>query len=501
MINKTLGGRYRVGRTIGRGGMGLVLEADDATLGRKVALKMLKEEIAEDPTTIERFRREARIAASLSHPGIAHVYDFAEEDGESFIVMELLDGKDLHQVIQEEGKIIPERAAEIAARVAEALDHAHTRGAVHRDVKPGNIFITASGDVKVTDFGIAQAAGSAPLTMTGSFLGTPTYLAPEQINGGKAGPESDVYSLGCVLFEMVTGRPPYEAEGALGTAMAHTNSPVPSASELEPDVGPELDKVIRRALQKDPAHRFGSAGQMADALAKVPGVAPAAGTATIKIDSAPPPTLVAGASPVTAESKKPTRADEVVLPIAGPTPKRPLMIVGALIVLLAVLALTVRSCASTKGGSGGPGQATVALPNMAGKPLPEAKAELERLGFAPVEAGSERSELAAGTVVRQDPAPGNFPKGQKVSLIVSNGEGVKIPALVGLKREDAEKLLSESDLKMEIAGVEDRGEEGTILSQDPPEGTVVAKESTVRVTVSQQQGEGKGGGKGKGDDD
>jgi serine/threonine protein kinase len=268
-------GRYRLGETIGAGGMGEVLLGHDEVLDRPVAIKLLRKELASDPASLERFRREARIAASLSHPGIASVFDFVEEgDGCPLMVMELLVGRDLHTILSREGPLDPKLAAAVAAQAAEALEHAHQAGAVHRDVKPGNIFITSSGAVKVTDFGIASAASGTARpagTPSGKLLGTLHYLSPEQVRGEEATPASDLYSLGCVLFEMLTGRPPFEGEDDLAAATARLGATPPDPRKLNPRVPKALAEVVRQALAEDPRDRFSSAGAMARALRRESG--------------------------------------------------------------------------------------------------------------------------------------------------------------------------------------------------------------------------------------
>ncbi|MGH2769876.1 MAG: serine/threonine-protein kinase, partial [Actinomycetota bacterium] len=265
-------GRYRLGEIIGAGGMGEVLHGHDEVLDRPVAIKLLRKELASDPGSLERFRREARIAASLSHPGIASVFDFVEEgDGRPLMVMELLVGRDLHTILSREGPLDPKTAGAVAAQVAEGLDHAHRAGAIHRDVKPGNIFLTSSGGVKVTDFGIASAAGGPGGVAAGKLIGTPHYLSPEQVRGEEATPASDLYSLGCVLFEMLTGRPPFEGENDLSAATARLGAKPPSPRAINPRVSKALAEVVDQALAEDPQDRFPSAGVMAEAIRRASG--------------------------------------------------------------------------------------------------------------------------------------------------------------------------------------------------------------------------------------
>lgn len=263
---RVLSDRYRLKERIAAGAMGTVYLAVDERLHRQVALKLLKDDLAKDPKFIERFRREARSAAALSHPNIAGVFDYGEDDDCSYIVMELAGGSDLARVIREEGPLAPERSARIAGQIAAALAHAHAMGVVHRDIKPANVLVDTSGNIKVTDFGIARATGDSTLTATGSVLGTAHYLSPEQASGAPVGPPSDVYSLGIVLYEMLTGAVPFTGDSAISVAMRHINEDVPAPSALHPGVPVHLDEVVARATRKEPEERFGGAAEMATAL-------------------------------------------------------------------------------------------------------------------------------------------------------------------------------------------------------------------------------------------
>ncbi|HEV3475124.1 MAG TPA: protein kinase [Actinomycetota bacterium] len=264
MTQRILNDRYRVEGVLGEGGMSSVWRGVDTVLGRPVAIKVLRPRRGDD-SFVARFRREAQAAAALNHPNIVSVYDTGSDDGVQYIVMELVEGETLADLLRREGRLPPQRAAEIGAAIAQALHAAHGAGLVHRDVKPGNVMVTPAGEVKVMDFGIARAAADDTLTQTGTVVGTAAYLAPEQARGGKADPRSDAYALGCVLYEMVTGTPPFTGDSAVQVAYQHVNEEPRSPSEIVP-VPADLEAVIMRALAKDPDQRFPSAKAMLNAL-------------------------------------------------------------------------------------------------------------------------------------------------------------------------------------------------------------------------------------------
>jgi serine/threonine protein kinase len=264
-----LGDRYRLGERLAEGGMGSVYRAVDESLGRQVAVKVLRRELADEPAFLERFRREARAAAALSHPGVAGVYDYGELGGQPFIVMELVEGETLAERIAARGRLPWTEAFGLGEQVARALAAAHAHRLVHRDVKPGNILIGPGERAKVTDFGIAKAAAAATLTRTGMVLGSANYVAPEQAKDDDVGPAADQYSLGCVLFEAVTGRTPYAGKNPVAIATQHVSAPVPDPRRLQPGLPVPAARLIRQALAKEPGDRFASATAMADALAAV----------------------------------------------------------------------------------------------------------------------------------------------------------------------------------------------------------------------------------------
>ncbi len=272
MQHKTIAGRYDVESRIGSGGMGTVWRGKDRLLERPVAIKLLHDGLAADASFAERFRREARAAAKLSHPNVAAVYDTGDEEGDGvpFIVMEYVDGNSLSAIIKERGPLPVEDTVRIGRSILAALAHAHARGLVHRDMKPGNVLCEAStGEAKVVDFGIAKGLeDTGGLTRTSGLIGTAAYLSPEQVSGKSATPASDVYAVGCLLYACLTGEPPFGGDTAVAVAMKHIQEPVPPLRAQRPDVPPELEAVVMRALAKDPDKRFSSALSMDSALAK-----------------------------------------------------------------------------------------------------------------------------------------------------------------------------------------------------------------------------------------
>lgn len=355
-VGVTLSDRYRLQRLIATGGMGQVWEALDARLGRQVAIKVLKAEFSSDPEFVERFRAEARIVAMLNHPGIASVYDYGETELEdartAYLVMEMVTGEPLNSVLKRTGRLSLRHSLDMLEQTGRALQVAHTAGLVHRDVKPGNILITPTGQVKLTDFGIAKAVDAAPVTQTGMVMGTAQYIAPEQALGRDATPASDVYSLGVVGYESVAGRRPFIGEGALTVAMKHIKEqPAP----LPADIPPNVRELIEISLLKEPGQRYRTGGSFADAVAAVragrrpprPNHAPSIGRAT---PAAIPSTAQTRAVPD--YGRPPTASVRATRPPTGshrtPPPKRTFSpgqrallwaagVLGALAIIIAIL--------------------------------------------------------------------------------------------------------------------------------------------------------------------
>jgi hypothetical protein len=311
---RVLGGRYRLDRELARGGMAAVWIAEDPLLSRRVAVKLLLPQLAADDALRTRFRNEAVAAAKLTHPGIVATYDTGDDNGLAYIVMELVEGRTLRRIIDERKKLAVPEAVDITSQVADALDHAHRQGLVHRDVKPANVLVQSDGRVKVTDFGIAKAAGGDDLTRTGTVVGTARYLAPEQVNGATVDGRADVYALGLLLYEMLAGKPPFGGDTDMATAVARlTNSPEP-VSAARPEISRSLEDAVARSLARDPEYRYQSAKEFKHALSGGPDTARAGPLADATAPhrtaspSAAPPTRVAPSPPPPRPAAAPGRA-------------------------------------------------------------------------------------------------------------------------------------------------------------------------------------------------
>ncbi len=443
--------RYRVISRLGSGGMADVFLAEDQQLGRKIALKLLHHRFAQDPDFVERFRREAQAAAGLQHPNVVSVYDRGAYDGTYYIAMEYLPGRSLKQLIRQEAPIDPVRAIDITAQILKAARFAHRRGVIHRDLKPHNVIVDDSDHAKVTDFGIARA-GASDMTETGSIMGTAQYLSPEQAQGHAVSAGSDLYSVGVVLYELLTGRVPFDGEAAVTIALKHVSeSPVPPAA-INPGVPPELEQVVLWALSKNPADRPADADQFLAALdqAKAAIVAhssgqrtasmaalaavgvPVAGTAAAALVPRSAPVLPAVGMPGPIAVDTGVDALPPPAPAAPRPPRRRWPWVLVLVLLLAA-----------GGGAAAylltrPVQEVV--PTVVGEQLNLAQAQIQNAGLA-VSVIDVTNPKQAGTVVRQDPLGGAKAKqGSTVALTVSQGPGnATVPPVFGLTQSQAQR--------------------------------------------------------------
>ncbi|HYP23044.1 MAG TPA: Stk1 family PASTA domain-containing Ser/Thr kinase [Actinomycetota bacterium] len=456
--NRTYGGRYAVLEPVGSGGMAEVYRARDELLGRDVAVKVLSARLSSDKSFVERFRREAQSAANLNHPNVVSLYDYGADDGAYYIVMEYIEGKSLGDIVAESGALLPERAAEIASDVAAALERAHSSGLVHRDIKPTNIMVTNTGQTKVTDFGIARALGQSTeqtqMTQTGMVIGTAAYLSPEQAQGNPVDARSDVYSLGCVLYEMLTGRPPFAGDAPLAIAYKHVREdPVPP-STVNPDVPRELDAVTLKALSKNPGNRYTTAAEMREDLQRFLNGQKVLATPLMAAETAV-------AAPVSTGTQV-LRTTETEYAPPPPEPRRGVWYVLAALLILALFGLGAWLLANNFLGGGD----EVDVPNVVGLTEEDAVDRLERRGFE-VDVEERPSDKPEGDVFRQDPDRGEqAEEGSTVTIFVSTGpEAFEVPDLRGEELRDARRELKQADLTV-----------GTITrqpSEDVPPDTVL----------------------------
>jgi len=494
-------GRYQIVRHLARGGMAEVYLARDLLLDRPVALKVLFPEFATDRSFVERFRREARSAANLNHPNIVSIYDWGEEGGTYFIVMEYVDGLTLRDVVRRQGPLMASRAAEIGADIAAALHFAHVGGVVHRDVKPGNVLITAS-QVKVTDFGIARAGDPAEsLTQAGAVMGTATYFSPEQAQGHVVDPRTDVYSLGVVLYEMVAGRPPFTGENPVSIAYQHVREEAVPPSRHNPDVPPAFDAIVAKAMAKNRANRYSSAEELradlirfnlgqpvsaAAAAAPAPAGPAAAAPATAvmagtRAAPAPEPTLIQSGI----DSTRVVTPGDTMVQYADDRPRaRTSTYIVILVVLLAVLG-TLLFMVGRQLGVGGTEEVTV--PQLIGRNEADAERELRAAGLRAEKRQVEDEVNPLGQVTAQDPlANTRVRKGATVILSVSAGPPiVEVPDVRNRTAEAATEVLTGAGFRVVPNLVNsDTREPNTVIDQAPAAGTRQPRGSNITLTIS-----------------
>jgi eukaryotic-like serine/threonine-protein kinase len=486
---RLLGGRYELDGIVGRGGMAEVYRARDIRLDRVVAVKTLREDLARDQTFQARFRREAQSAASLNHPSIVAVYDTGEDNtGGShvpYIVMEYVDGRTLRDLLRDDRRLLPERALEITDGVLRALDYSHRNGIVHRDIKPGNVMLTRSGQVKVMDFGIARAVSDAQATMTqtAQVIGTAQYLSPEQARGERVDARSDLYSTGCLLYELLTGRPPFLGDSPVAIAYQHVReNPVPP-SRIDPEVPQWADAIVLRAMAKDPRDRYQSAAEMRQDIQRALQGMPVAGPRTSAYGA---PTQRVGAA--TAMAGVPTGAlpdyqygdqDDGYPPDHG---RRRLAmwlwIIGALIVLGVVGGVAY---AILGGGSGH------SVPQVDGQPLPAAEQAITKAGLTFKVVETPSATVAKNIVIKTDPPNGNtVPAGSQVQLFVSSGpKKIVVPDVKGMTAGAATSLLKSKGFQVsQQTDSASAKPAGTVVKQSPGPGKTETAGTLVTIYVS-----------------
>jgi len=476
---RTLADRYELVSHIARGGMADVYEARDTLLGRKVAVKVLHSQFSSDEAFVKRFRREAQAAANLSHPNIVSIYDWGEDGDTYFIVMELIEGRTLRDVLKSERQLLPRRASEIGAEVASALSVAHRAGLVHRDIKPGNILLAPDGTVRVTDFGIARAwDDSQELTRTGAVIGTATYFSPEQAQGLTADERSDLYSLGVVLYEMVSGAPPFTGDSPVAVAYQHVSTPITMPSTLNPDIPADQESIIAKALSKDPATRYQTAEDMrADLLRFLRGEAPA----TVPATDAPTQLM----APVTPPTVPP---DETYRRLAEERPPSQVPFILTAFALLVALGVGLFLIFELMNSSTTDGAALVTVPNVANMEQDAALAMLQEAGLKVRPVNQADPEVSSGFVIATDPAAGEeVEEGGYVNVLISTGVGAaNVPRVVGETLTEAMRLINLNGLTVGVINDEasDFQPAGTVIDQSPAAGQKQPPETPIDLWVS-----------------
>ncbi|MFF0063071.1 Stk1 family PASTA domain-containing Ser/Thr kinase [Streptomyces sp. NPDC005279] len=502
---RRLGGRYELGSVLGRGGMAEVYLAHDTRLGRTVAVKTLRADLARDPSFQARFRREAQSAASLNHPAIVAVYDTGEDyvDGVSipYIVMEYVDGSTLRELLHSGRRLLPERTLEMTIGILQALEYSHRAGIVHRDIKPANVMLTRTGQVKVMDFGIARAMGDSGMTMTqtAAVIGTAQYLSPEQAKGEQVDARSDLYSTGCLLYELLTVRPPFVGDSPVAVAYQHVREEPQPPSNFDPEITPEMDAIVLKALVKDPDYRYQSADEMrADIEACLDGQ-PVAATAAM--GAAGYGGYAPDDQPTTALRQTDPAGQTSMLPPVNPDDggyggydDRPdrrrqkksntstiLLVLAGILVLVGAVLIGK----SVFGGTDGSNK--VPVPLLVGKPYPEAEQLVINAGVKIAKSGTQRCDQPKNSICSQTPKDGKMNQGETVQVVVSEGAPkIEVPDVTDKPVDKATDILVSKVFKVETKEIESDREPGTVLSQDPQGGSQAEKNSTVTLTVAKQ---------------
>ncbi len=498
---RLLSNRYELGDTLGYGGMSEVHHGHDVRLGREVAIKILRADLARDPQFQERFRREAQNAAALNHPAIVAVYDTGETNTEfgplPYIVMEFVEGRTLRDIVKTEGPMSQKRAMEVMADVCAALDFSHRHGIVHRDVKPANVMITKNGAVKVMDFGIARAMhdGQSAMTQTAAVIGTAQYLSPEQARGESVDARSDVYAAGCVLYELITGEPPFTGDSPVAVAYQHVREDPNPPSSVNPAVAPELDAVVLKALAKGPANRYQSSAEMrSDLVRTLSGQRPAAPMVMSEDER----TQV-----MDSDRRAPQRYDQYEEEDEDPAAKkkRRAWLIAGLVVSLAAVVLLIMWLSNAFNSTGAESKA---IPNVLGQSEATAKSTLRDAGFTSQDSkkvpctGQAANGLPAcdendiDKVIAINPAQGQLtPTTDKITLTIgAKPDKVKTPDLKGKSQSEAETALTSAGLLLGVTTEQETDEPnnaGKVLSQNPGAQADVDQGSKVDITVGKSK--------------
>ena len=536
MEGKVLNSRYELEQLIGSGGMADVYRARDNLLGRTVAVKILHPQFAKDEVFIARFRQEAQAAANLNQPNIVNVYDWGIENSTYYIVMEYVEGRDLKEIILQGGPLLPERAVEIAMSICLALEAAHAQGIVHRDIKPQNVIVTYDNKIKVMDFGIARTTGGSAMTQTGTIMGTAQYISPEQAQGRAADPRSDLYSLGIVLYEMLTGKAPFDGDSPVSIAYKHVREDPLPPSMVNPDISAGLEAVVMKALAKNPENRYQGAIEMRSDLERCLEGAPVDATPMLPRDEAAMGATMAFPAGGDGSGGKRSLAwlwisiiviamlggigvgvwaivrntGGVAIPdVTGKTVSEAEKILSDAGLKMKVAKTVIdpgkpedtvisqEPSAGTKIDSGGTVEVVVSrspelepVPDVTGLSRAEAEAALKAGGF---ETGNVteafNSSVPKGRVASQDPQGGTqASRGSPVSIVISKGpETVSVPGVTGLTQDAATQRLADAGLQAEVqTESSSTAAEGTVISQSPSAGESVAKGSKVTIKVAQR---------------
>lgn len=486
MSSKLLLGRYEILEKIGEGGMAIVYKAKDRLLNRYVAIKILRPEFTKDDQFIENFRKESQAAAGLSHPNIVNVYDVGKEGNINFIVMELIDGKPLSQLIEEKGKLNYKEAINITRQVASALSLAHKNQIIHRDVKPHNILITSSGTAKLADFGIARAVSRASIEEgNDKIMGSVHYFSPEQARGAYVDERSDIYSLGIVLYEMLTGKVPFDGDNPISIALMHINDPIPPVKGIPP----QLEKVIEKATDKYQSNRYKSADEMIEELDNIEFITKVMGGAIIdQSDEKPRHTGEDSTKSSSleemlyADDKKNKKKDK------KPADKKKIAIIAAAVIVVLAAVIGVGAMSGWFSGN----KEEIKVPDFKGKTLEEAQQEAEELGLV-IEEGEEvySPDQEKGLITSQSPSEGKkVSEGQVVTVNISKGkkDGV-VPRIVDMDYKEAKKYLESFGFKLGIVKtVTSTKPVDTVVSQSVDAGTTADVGTTIDVEVSDGKG-------------